>query len=43
LIYIPLNELEAMVASTYLIWQEVVEEREAEIRRRQNGTGDDLI
>lgn len=35
----PLDELEAMVASTYRMWQEVVEEREAESRRRSTGTG----
>ncbi|MDR6755155.1 hypothetical protein J2Y48_000428 [Mycoplana sp. BE70] len=35
-----LHELEAMVASTYRIWQEVVDEREAETRRRPTGTGD---
>ncbi|ASP97024.1 hypothetical protein GOC87_04635 [Sinorhizobium meliloti] len=34
-----LDELEAMVASTYRIWQEVAEEREAEIRRKRSGTG----
>ncbi|WGI74532.1 hypothetical protein QC756_01305 [Sinorhizobium meliloti] len=36
----PLDELEVMVASTYRIWQEVVEEREAETRRKRTGTGD---
>lgn len=35
-----LAELEAMVASTYRIWQEVVEEREAEARHKRTGTGD---
>ncbi|MET4689193.1 type VI toxin-antitoxin system SocB family DNA replication inhibitor toxin [Sinorhizobium fredii] len=35
-----LDELEAMVASTYRIWQEVIEEREAETRRKRTGTGD---
>ncbi len=35
-----LEELEAMVSSTYRIWQEVVEEREADNRRKRTGTGD---
>lgn len=34
-----LGELEAMVASTYRIWQEVFEERTAEARRKGTGTG----
>ncbi|WFT88407.1 hypothetical protein [Rhizobium leguminosarum] len=36
----PLDKLEAMIASTYRIWQEVIEEREAETRRKRTGTGD---
>jgi hypothetical protein len=35
-----LDELETMVASTYRIWQEVLEERAAESRRKRTGTGD---
>ncbi|MEM1040856.1 MAG: hypothetical protein AAGI12_15450 [Pseudomonadota bacterium] len=34
-----LDELEAMVASTYAMWAEVLDEREAETRRRGTGTG----
>lgn len=34
-----LNELETMVASTYEMWREVVEEREREARGRPTGTG----
>ncbi|MCQ1834855.1 type VI toxin-antitoxin system SocB family DNA replication inhibitor toxin [Neorhizobium galegae] len=34
-----LDELESMVASTYRIWQEVYEERAAEVRRKGTGTG----
>ena len=34
-----LDALERMVASTYRIWQEVIEEREAEMRRGRTGTG----
>lgn len=40
---IPLNELEAMVASTYALWQEVLEERETEARRRAGGMRGPLI
>lgn len=35
----PLDELEAMVASTYEMWREVCEERERDARRRGTGTG----
>ena len=35
-----LDQLESMVASTYRIWQEIVEEREADTRRKGTGTGD---
>ncbi|MEO0621836.1 MAG: hypothetical protein AAF183_06360 [Pseudomonadota bacterium] len=34
-----LDELEAMVASTYEIWREVLEERERDARERPTGTG----
>lgn len=34
-----LDELELMVASTYDMWSEVLEERDAETRRRGTGTG----
>ena len=34
-----LEELEVMVASTYEIWREVVEERERDVRSRATGTG----
>jgi hypothetical protein len=33
------EELELMVASTYEMWREVLEEREAEARKRSTGTG----
>ncbi|MGY9047691.1 MAG: type VI toxin-antitoxin system SocB family DNA replication inhibitor toxin, partial [Rhodobacterales bacterium] len=34
-----LDELELMVASTYHMWSEVLEERESDTRRRSTGTG----
>lgn len=34
-----LDELESMVASTYDMWRDVLEEREREARRRPTGTG----
>ncbi|MBD9621474.1 hypothetical protein IB279_00805 [Ensifer sp. ENS06] len=38
-----LGEMEVMVASTYRIWQEIVEEREAETRRKRTGTSGGLL
>lgn len=40
---IPVAELEAMVAATYTLWQEVSEERDMETRRRAGGTRGPLI
>lgn len=38
-----LDELEAMVTTTYMLWQEVCEEREVEARRKGTGTRGPLI
>jgi len=40
---IPFDGLDQMVRETYAIWQEVLEEREANIRRRSSGTHGPLI
>ncbi len=40
---IPLPKLEAMVASTYAMWQNVLEDRETETRRRAGGARGSLM
>ena len=40
---LPIAELEAMVGSTYALWQDVCQEREMETRRQASGTRGPLI
>jgi hypothetical protein len=40
---IPLAQLEAMVSATYTLWQDVLEDRQEENRRRAGGAGGSLL
>ena len=38
-----LDELDAMISTTYALWQEVCEERDMETRRQATGTNGSLL